>query len=265
MNITNIEAALADMRDALIAALANGQNTAPLRANITGLESDLAEARRVQAVARRAAVKAADGVIANAAEALATNAHVNIEAGSQVAGLAELAGETLPTLEQAPELISAAGHVARAQAALEQAEAAYQPAKNQLEMLTNRLQAKQQATATIRNRRNAGDDQPGDAAELALLAADTEALGLLVGDAQAKASASAPEAQRRALQAAQAQMQNVAGHAAFKAARDRVLQAEQVFLKAHAALISAGAAIGERNQFSIFKASNELRRITYGA
>ena len=103
------------------------------------------------------------------------------------------------------------------------------------------------------------------AAELALLAADTEALGLLVGDAQAKASASAPEAQRRALQAAQAQMQNVAGHAAFKAARDRVLQAEQVFLKAHAALISAGAAIGERNQFSIFKASNELRRITYGA
>ncbi|WP_443698718.1 hypothetical protein [Pseudomonas sp.] len=264
MNITNIEAALADMRDALIAALANGQNTAPLRANITGLESDLAEARRVQAVARRAAVKAADGVIANAAEALATQAHVNIEAGSQVAGLAELAGETLP-LEQDPELIFAAGHVARAQAALEQAETAYQPVKNQLEMLTNRLQAKQQATAAIRTRRNAGDDQPGDAAELALLAADTEALGLLVGDSQAKASASAPDTQRRALQAAQAQMQNVAGHAAFKVARDRVLQAEQVFLKAHAALISAGAAIGERNQFSIFKASNELRRITYGA
>lgn len=115
--------------------------------------------------------------------------------------------------------------------ALEQAEAAYQPAKNQLEILTNRLQVKQQTIATIRNRRNAGDDQPGDAAELALLAADTGALGLLVGYAQAKASARAPGAQRRALQAAQAQMQNVTGHAAFKAARDRVLHAEQVFLK----------------------------------
>lgn len=106
MSITVLESALADMRDALIAALANGQDTAPLRANIADLESDLAEARRVQAVARRAAENAADVVIASAAEALATQAHVNIEAGSQVAGLAELAGETLPALEQAPELIS---------------------------------------------------------------------------------------------------------------------------------------------------------------
>lgn len=262
--IENIESSLQVKRDALIAALADGQDTAPLRANIAVLEADLTEARRGEAAARRSSVKAADVAIANAAEALATQAHANIEAGSQVAGLAELAGEPLAALEQAPELIAAAGHVARAQAALDQAEAARRPALQQLNMLTGRLQAKQQAAAAIRARRNAGDEQAGDAEALAMLTADIDGLGLLVGDSQIKASASDLEAQRRALQTAQAQMQSIAGRAAFKAARDRILQAEQVFLKAHTALICAGAAIGERNQFSIYKASNELRRITYG-
>lgn len=50
----------------------------------------------------------------------------------------------------------------------------------------------------------------------------------------------------------------------FLAKQARLQELERVFLAAHAEMVEAGIAVGERNKHAMFRASQELRTIAYG-
>ncbi len=263
-NIHRIEQALQASREQLNVALANGEDTSSIRAAIADTAAELADARRAEAESRNAGQIAEANAVNAAATNLTTETQAVIEARSKVDGLAELAGEPLPALTQDPAIEQAAQAVARARAALDKALAAQRPLIAQAELVGGRLRAKQEALEALKARRLAGDDRKGDAEEAALLSADIADIKLLADDSRFKATAAEPDKERSVLEDALNNLVRVEQRAVFNAAHERVLQAEQLFLKAHQALVNAGVAVGERNPLSLFRASNDLRRITFG-
>ncbi|MGE4335649.1 MAG: hypothetical protein AB7E55_06710 [Pigmentiphaga sp.] len=250
-------------REQLNVALANGEDTAPIRATITDLEGKLANARRTEAEAAAAAQRAQDELTAKQGAVLANESHESMATRTEVEGLAELAGVDLTITEDA-DVVAAAQMVARARHALANAEERQRPMMQQAELIESRLTERQTELADIRARRLEGKDKPDDAAKASLLQADIDALLLLRDDARIKARAAEPHRERQAVQEAIGNLTRAEQRAVLKVATTRMQQAEQVFLRAHAALVNAGAATGERNQAALFKASPDLRRIVFG-
>ncbi len=248
----------------LIECLRNGADTAPIRANISRLEGELSQALAAEQAAASAQEAEEAQVIAEQAADIATEAHANIQARTEVEGLAELAGDQLPAVPRNPIVEDAAARVAAARAALAKAEAAQKPLKDEAVRLSQRLGVKRAAADKIRTRRAAGDEQPTDATDLGLLLADIEGLEPLVNEANRAARAADPAAQREVLTTATADLTRAEVKAAFNAAREAVVQAEAVFLRAFKNLLETGRAAGEGSPWAAWKASPDMRRAVTG-
>lgn len=257
---------LSEARAGLVTALAEGAETAPYRERIAYLEGQITDLER-QARAEAASARRAEAEsVEEDAAALSVETQASVDAAVEVPGLTELAGEPLPAVEENTAIAGAAREVARCRAALERAEAALKPAAEQARMLVGRLTEKREVIAAIKARRLAGDERAGDAADLALLEADAEALRLLVDDASLKAAAADTRpAARLALNAAEAQLAGAHRQATYQAALERLRQAESVFIAAWRGMVDAGRAAGASSPWSEYKASPDMTRAVTGA
>ena len=263
--ITDLENAIAEARTALLAALAAGDDTQPLRQQITTLETDLAALERAQAETAAAAADAEHAAIEQAAADLAAAAHTVVEQAADLPILAELTGEPLPALERDPALAAVACEVARCRAELAAAEATVQPLIEQAAKLGDRLAAKRADLAALQTRRATGDEHDGDAARLALLTADMALLEQLVHEANAQlAGADTRQSARTALAAAESELARTQAKTTHRATLERLKMAEEAFLSAFGAMVRAGRAAGHGSPWSEWQASPNLRRAVTG-
>lgn len=259
--IPALESRLATLRAELSAALVEGDDTAEIRERITSAEVELTAARRTAAEAKAAQVAQEVAVVAAAGDALADAEQAAVEAA---ATLPAVDGVDLPAIERTPEIEDAARRVAQARAALERAEADHRPLVAQAERLAGRLAEKRTALEALRSRRLAGDEREGDAAEAALLQADSEALQLLVGDARIKASAAAPAAQQAALRAAELNLERVRAEAIYQQALRQVRAIEAALFAGVDRLVLTGAVVGKRTQRQAYEPDQRLFALLRG-
>lgn len=256
-----LDAARATLADALL----DGASTEAPRRRIAEIEAKIAavEAEAADVQAKVAAEEAAR-VEAAAAE-LAAELQASVEAAAEVAGLEEARGEPLPRPEPDSAVERASRYVASSRAALAQAQAEYEPLADEVDALRIRLNDKLAACDAIRTRRSAGDERASDAAELALLTADAEALRTMVDQALQRASAADHRAgAREALQAAEAQLASARNKAAFAVALTRLRMAEQVMIDAFRSVVHNGRACGEPSPWLHYRPSADLVRVATG-
>ncbi len=257
---------LSEARTGLVAALAEGADTAQHRQRIADLEEQIAAVERQAREERAAASRAEAAAVEQAATVLASQTHTAVDAASAVAGLAELTGEPLPAVPEDPAIVAAAREVTRCRAILERAEMDLKPVAEQARMLSSRLAEKNAAADAIKRRRLAGDERSADAAELLTLTSDAEALQLLVGDANAKvAAADVRPAARAALSAAEQQLEHARRQAAYRAALERVRLVEGIFVATWKTMVDLGRAAGAGSPWAEYKASPEAVRAVTGA
>lgn len=262
--IQRIHTAQQNNQAALAAALAAGEDTAAIRAEGDRLAAELQAAQDAEVDAERAAQAADAEALDNVRTIIIERTVGALQVSSDVVEFERLIGEPLPAVEVDRELEHAAAQVARAQVALERAEAEHKPHRQQLTQLSERLQAKRRAAEVIKARRAAGDEKPTDSADLAMLAADADALQLMVNDARIKSDASSPTAARAALATAEAALLQAENRAAFRVAKTRVEQIETAFLLAWRQMVEAGSAIGMTSPWSGYRASPEMTRAVTG-
>jgi len=256
---------LAAANAALEEALASGGDTSQARYMIGLIEAEIAAAVRRQREEKAEAERAQQAAIAEAAAEVATRTQDAAVAAVEVPGLAELAGAPLPAVPQDPAIEAAAREVARCRAALSAAETALKPIADQAERLTGRLNEKRAAVEAIKARRLGGEEKPSDAAEMAMLQADIEALQLLVDDARLKAQSEDSRQQARAaLAQAEQQLEQARRQAEYRTALDRVELAQRIFLDAFGVMVRAGRAAGQSSPWSAFKANPNLIRAATG-
>lgn len=250
---------------ALDEALANGSDTTAPRYQIGLIEAEIAAAVRRQREEQADAEHARSAAISEAAAELAAQTHSATVAAVDVPGLADLAGAPLQAVKQDPAIEAAAREVARCRAALKAAETALKPIADQAERLAGRLNEKRAAIEVIKARRLAGEEKPSDAAEMALLQADIDALQLLVDDARLKAqSADSRQQARAALATAEQQLEQARRQVEYRAALARVELAQEVFLDAFGVMVRAGRAAGQSSPWAAYKASPNLVRAVTG-
>lgn len=224
-------------------ALADGEDTAPIRAQITGIEADIAAARTAEIEAEREqAQKAVDAAHAAGAD-LAVSEQAVIEAATAVPELAQL-GEDVPAIEVDPVIAAAAHDVALAQAALLKVEGTYQRHQANAGKIRTRLAEEQSKVEAIKARRSNGDRRDDDAGAMTLLGDDIADLQRLLDSTQTKADAAAPVTRRQDLEAAQKRLAQVRGDAQLRTANTRLQIAEQAFLRAYAAQRAAERVAG---------------------
>ncbi len=263
--IEQLNAQLAAANAALEEALASGGDSTAPRYQIGLIEAEIAAAVRRQREEKAEAERAEQTAIAEAAAEVATRTQDAAVAAVEVPGLAELAGAPLPAVPQDPAIEAAAREVARCRAALSAAETALKPIADQAQRLTGRLNEKRAAVEAIKARRLSGDEQPTDAAEMAMLQADTEALQLLADDARLKAqSADSRQQARAALAQAEQQLEQARRQTEYRTALDRVELAQRIFLDAFGVMVRAGRAAGQSSPWSAFKANPNLIRAATG-
>ncbi|MDV7210773.1 hypothetical protein [Azotobacter beijerinckii] len=262
--IQRIQTAQQNNQAALAAALAAGEDTAAIRAEGARLAVELQAAQDAEVEAERAAEAADVEAVDNVRTIVIERTVGALQVSSSAVELERLLGEQLPAVEADHELEHAAAQVARAQVMLEKAEAEHKPHRQQLLQLSDRLQAKRRAIEVIQSRRAAGDEQPTDSNDLAMLAADADALGLMVGDARIKSDATSPAAARAALATAEAALLQARNRAAFRVAKVRVEQIETAFVSAWRQMVEAGRAIGMSSPWSEFRATPEMTRAVTG-
>lgn len=255
-----LAAANAELEDAL----ASGADTTAIRYTIGQLEAEIAATVRRRREEQAEAERVKHAAIDESAAELAAETHAAVDAAVVVPGLVELSGEPLPAVPQDPAIEAAAREVTRCRAALSAAETALKPIAAQAEMLAGRLSEKRTAISAIKTRRLSGDERAGDAAELALLQADSETLQLLADDARLKVQAAdIRAAARAALANAEQQLEQARRQAEYRSALERVSQAETVFLETYRVMVRAGRAAGHSSPWSAFKASpNMVRAVT---
>lgn len=242
-----------------------GDSTAP-RYQIGLIEAEIAAAVRRQREEKAEAERVERVAIAEAAAEVAASTHDAAVVAVEVPGLAELAGAPLQTVAQDPAIEAAAREVARSRAALSAAETALKPIADQAERLAGRLKEKCAGIEAIKARRLAGGEKPSDAAEMAMLQADIDALQLLVDDARLKAqSADSRQQARAALAQAETHLEMCRKHLAFEVARNRLADAERVYLSAWSIMAETGRAIGKHSPWSECPASNEMKRAVTGS
>lgn len=139
----------------LVECLRNGADTAPIRSNISRLEGELPQAMAAEQAAASAQEAEEAQAIAEQAADIATEAHANIQARTEVEGFSELTGDQLPAVPRDPMVEAAAARVAAARVALAKAEAAQKPLKDEAVRLFQRLGVKRAAADKIRTRRAA--------------------------------------------------------------------------------------------------------------
>lgn len=256
-----IQQKIADLKTAISTNLFLGAETQALRDNLAELEGQLREIERREANEERSHL---------AAEA-EKQALLTDEATSEVlrevtaaAGSDEVAGVQMPEVAIDPAIAQAVSRLTYARERLAREESVYREHSNKHSVLADRLSEKERSRDAILSRRITGDEKPGDAAEIALLAADISSLKELVADAHRNAEQYRPTTALRLVADAEKALDTAKKSAVFNAKQARVLALEQAFIQAHAELVAAGAAIGERNPFTIFRASNETRRIVFG-
>jgi len=260
-----LTAALAEARAALADALLDGTGTEEPRRRIAEVEDEIAEIE-AEAAAKAEAERAEEAAkVEVAAVQLAAEQQAAVVAAVEVPGLEEVVGEPLPQPEPDPAVEGAARYVARCRAELARAQAEYKPFADEVEALRARQNEKLAAAEAIRTRRAAGDERTSDAAELALLTADVEALRTMVDQALQRASAADQRAPaREALQSAEAQLASARNNAALALALSRVKLAEDVFLQAFRALVLAGRACGQSSPWLHYRPSADLKFVATG-
>lgn len=262
MTIAEIESRLIGARTDLTAALERGDaDTSPYRNAVMAIERELAAAHAAQAdterVQQQAEQQRLDSVVAEAV----THAQNGV---ADAVGTDVVAGIEMPVLIADPAVANAAARLAAAHDRLTREEATYRSHSEKYTNLQKRLQDKERSRDEILSRRVSGDSQPGDGAEVALLAEDISSLKELVATAHRNAEQYRPSAARRLATEAETALARVKSHAVFTAKQARLQELERAFLQAHAEMVAAGAEIGERNPRTMFTASQALRTITYG-
>lgn len=246
-------------------ALASGGDTTAPRYQIGLIEAEIAAAVRRQREEKAEAERADRAAIAKAAAEASARTHDAAVAAVEVPGLTELAAPPLPAVTQDPAIEAAAREVARCRAALSTAESVLKPIADQAERLGGRLNEKRAALEAIKALRLAGEEKPSDAAEMAMLKADIDALQLLADDARLKVQAADTRAAARAaLAQAEQQLEQTRRQAEYRTALDRVELAQRIFLDAFGVMVRAGRAAGQSSPWSAFKASPNLIRAATG-
>ncbi|HIC0149570.1 TPA: hypothetical protein ACWZMF_005117 [Klebsiella pneumoniae] len=259
-NIQAIKSKIAETKAAIETKLFLGEETQSLRDSLAELEKQLAADEQAEAVAERSRQQAeAEQADQRVAEALdAAHSDVVAAAGDDV-----VAGVQMPEIDVDPAIANATSRLTAARDRLAREETLYQSHNSKHITLKNRLTDKERARDAILSRRVTGDEKPGDAAEVALLAEDISSLKELVADAHRNAEQYRPTTARRMVADAEKALSEAHARAVFNAKQARVLELERAFLNAHAELVQASAAVGV-NRFQAFKASNELRTVVYG-
>lgn len=260
-----LQAALSEARASLVAALAEGADTAGPRQRIVDLEGQAADLERQAREERAEASRAEAAAVEQATAALAAETHAAVDSSASVPGLAELIGEPLPAVPVDPAIVAAAREVARCRAALERAAVELKPLAAQASMLAARLGEKRAAVEKIKARRVAGDERAADGADLLALTADAEALQLLAGDSSLKASAADTRpAARAALANAEAALAHHQRLSTLAAAKARAELAEDVLLEAAAVARAAEKAVGAIHPSMVYVVSSDLRKLVVG-
>lgn len=260
-----LTAALAEARAALADALLDGTSTEEPRRRIAEVEAEIAEIEAEDAAKAEAARAEEAAKVESAAVQLAAEQQAAVVAAVEVPGLEEVVGEPLPQPEPDPAVEGAARYVARCRAELARAQAEHKPFADEVEALRARQNEKLAAAEAIRTRRAGGDERTSDAAELALLTADIEALRTMVDQALQRASAADQRAPaREALQSAEAQLASARSKAAFGIALARLRMAEQVMIDAFRSLVVNGRACNEPSPWLHYRPSPDLVRVATG-
>lgn len=264
-NIEQLNEQLTAANAALDEALASGADTTAVRYTIGQLEAEIAAVVRRQREEQAEAERAEQAAIAAVAAELAAQTHSATVAAVDVPGLSDLAGE-LNEVQEDPEIAWAARDVAKARAALAQAETSHKPLVEKASNYGARLAEKRAASDAIRARRVAGDERDGDGAELAVLQDDIRALTELHNAALSAAAAQdGRPAARAAVTQAESLLEGRRKRLAFDAARARLLEAERVYLAAWNIMAETGRAIGKHSPWSECPASNEMKRAVTGS
>ncbi|CAN1579106.1 hypothetical protein MZ16F84_40740 [Escherichia coli] len=260
-NIPEIESRLAGARADLSAALERGDDTVPFRTKVLELENELSAAKKAENAAERSQQRAEQERLG----ALSADAVRNAQnAVADAAGADVVSGVAMPAVIDDPAVANAAARLAAARDRLAREEATYQSHNGKYITLKNRLTDKERTRDAILARRVTGDEKPGDAAEVALLAEDISSLKELVADAHRNAEQYRPATSRRMVADAETELKKAQYRGVFLAKQARLQELERVFLAAHAEMVEAGIAVGERNKHAMFRASQELRTIAYG-
>lgn len=261
-SISEIESRLAGARVNLTAALERGDaDTTPFRNAVIEIDRELAAAQAEQASAERARQCAEQGRLSELSANAVSKAH---NAVVDAAGADMVAGVDMPTVINDPAVSNAAARLAAVRDRLNREEATYQSHNAKYLNLKGRLTHKEHIRDEILARRVTGDEKPGDAAEVALLAEDISSLKELVADAHRNAERFRPNTSRRTVADAEAELAKAQSRSVYFAKQARLQELERAFLAAHAEMVAAGFAVGERNKHTMFRASPELRAITYG-
>lgn len=249
---------------ALASALIAGADTAPARAA-------LEEARKAAAAERDAADQAARAA-AKADQAAAQQAEADTagQAQDQVADVIEAIeaapdADALPAPVESPIVKLAAQQLAQARTALAKADVPQAAAIAERDALRARLEPKAIELEAIRARRSAGDEQPGDAANMVALGMDIEDLGNMLAPLEAAVAAAAPAAQQRAVVDAEAALVAAQRRAVVDGMAERVRLLEAHFTAQVRTLRLAAAERGMYNLGSIYQPSDALRKVANGA
>lgn len=256
-----IQVKIADTKAEISTKLFLGEETQLLRNDLADLEGQLSKTISAEANEERARQASEAKKQAQLADEVTSEVLREVTAA---AGSDEVAGVEMPEVAIEPAIAQAVSRLTYARERLALEEGVYREHSNKHSVLADRLSEKERSRDAILSRRITGDEKPGDAAEIALLAADISSLKELVADAHRNAEQYRPTTALRLVADAEKALDTAKKSAVFSAKQARVLALEQAFIQAHAELVAAGTAIGERNPFTIFRASNETRRIVFG-
>ena len=149
--------------------------------------------------------------------------------------------------------------VANARLALDTAATAHARDLDEVSRLAARIRQCNAAQTAITNRRLAGTSSDADAAEFSALAGDLTTLNDLLGEAQAKATASQPTQERAALARAEADYKEYARQAAFDIVVDRAREIERAYVEALRLVWTAAQDCGRGRTFGdTFKVAPEI-------
>lgn len=258
-NISEIESRLTDARINLTAALERGDgDTSPFRSAVVAIERELAAAQDEQANAERAQQRAEQQRLDAMAADAVTDVQNAVAAG---AGASVVAGVEMPTPESDPAIATAASHLSYARERLAREDAVFGSHNGKYIALCGRLNDKERTRDAILARRVTGDEKPGDAAEVSLLAADIASLKELVSNARLNAEQYRPNTARRLVQEAESNLKRAQDMALLNVRKARVRALEVALIEEHSAAVDAIVSFGG-SQFSM-PMLRDLQRIVH--
>lgn len=145
------------------------------------------------------------------------------------------------------------------------ADAVHQAHLAKVRSIQDRIQVAKAKQSAITNRRVAGTDSPDDAAEFAALGADLELLKEMLTEAQAAASAKAPDHERNLLSQAETLHQREQDAVNYEALLQSCQKLDQALCDCIAQTAAFGRKIGHVSLSQSWRPSDTLHRaISYG-